>query len=79
MKRQIIRGETIPLEMFPEALRTRAARVGAEALLWGGVVPPDIFQVLDATDEDLRAAQLHRMLTYADLDEWAQRQADSST
>jgi hypothetical protein len=76
MTRHIEPGETIPLEVFPGVLRDRAQYIGREALLSGLVIPPAVFQMLDASDEDLRIVQLRNMFTYAEIARLAEELAN---
>ncbi len=58
MGREVIPGETVPLEVFPVELKERAGRVALRALALSLPVPRDVQDILDATDAELRAVQL---------------------
>lgn len=76
MKRPALSPETIPLERFAESLRHAALNLGHQALWRYGVVPPEVAEVLAATDSDLRVIQLRQAWTYEDMDRWIDARLD---
>lgn len=76
MTRRPITPETIPLELFAETMRHGAVVLGQQALTRYGIVPPDVGEVLGASDRDLRTVQLREALTYVDIDRWIDSRMD---
>lgn len=78
MRRELIPGETIPLDRFADVLKERARRLGAEVLSRQLTTPAIITELLEASPADLRVVQLRSKLTYADVEAWMNRILESS-
>lgn len=72
MGRQVIRGETIPLERIADEFKSRARMVAARALELSMEPPEDVAQVLAEPPENFYPMQLRLKLTYKELDRWAE-------
>lgn len=77
MSRRPITHETVPLERFAESMRHAALDLGCQALSRYGIVPPEVAQVLAASDDDLRVIQLREAWTEADIDRWIDGRMDA--
>lgn len=74
MGRQVIRGETIPLERIADEFKSRARLIAARALELSLPPTEDAQQVLEEPADSFRLMQLRLKLTYAELDRWAQQE-----
>ena len=74
MRRQVVRGETIPLERFADEFKVRASLVAARALELSVSPPEDVTQILEEPVENFRPIQLRGKITYRELDGWMQRE-----